>query len=319
MQKLSVLITAFISFVSFHTHAQNHVHDHSPVNQCVIELQYQGTVLGQNVFVDSICKNARKECRKTKRRYEKEHLLPKLRCQRLDIPNTRPNNPNPVYTRMQALSDLEVAEAGSRSQAQQNFDMILDSVEQGIISLYDGTQLVIGLLQVDHTKTREIQGLYRKIMAIALTSQVDPFLLGQEMLINTQIEKNVSQPTETLQLVVTHNNDNKVHVLDGMQAFNLLLGASDKSKTNEVREAYKKLVAANIPSMFRAAKNFTKIRPLENNDKDAMENTILVAAAASIQGVSYAEALQTMVELLQKYGSGETNTVQAKFKKIFRL
>jgi hypothetical protein len=43
---------------------------------CVVELQYQGSILGQNIFEEANCREALKQCKITEKRYERDHLLP---------------------------------------------------------------------------------------------------------------------------------------------------------------------------------------------------------------------------------------------------
>lgn len=63
---------------------------------CMIELQYQGTVLGQNVFTAPACRDAMRDCKRAEKSYERNHSLTELSCVKIDdIDGPRDPNPYP--------------------------------------------------------------------------------------------------------------------------------------------------------------------------------------------------------------------------------
>lgn len=61
---------------------------------CLVELQYQGTVLGQNVFNAPVCREAMRECKRAEKSYERNHSLTELSCVKVDDV-ARPHDPTP--------------------------------------------------------------------------------------------------------------------------------------------------------------------------------------------------------------------------------
>lgn len=61
------------------------------------------------------------------------------------------------------------------------------------------------------------------------------------------------------------------------------------------------------------------IQTRENNASQTGENIALVNQAASLSGVTFSEAANTMISLLDGYGAGSTTTVQNKFRRVYGL
>lgn len=79
-------------------------------NSCVVELQYQGAVLGQNVFAYDDCRSALRECKKTEMTYERQNNLSELQCVRLSnapapMPPRSPLPPTPPMPAPPACDD----------------------------------------------------------------------------------------------------------------------------------------------------------------------------------------------------------------------
>ena len=68
-------------------------------NTCFVELQYQGSVLGQNVFEEQTCRDSLRQCKRAEKKYEMEHNLSELECVRLEqtlpLPPSPPTPPRP--------------------------------------------------------------------------------------------------------------------------------------------------------------------------------------------------------------------------------
>ena len=59
-------------------------------NDCVVELQFEGAVLGQNSFMAQSCLDATRECKRTQKRYEMRYGFnsDELSCVRLNGSST---------------------------------------------------------------------------------------------------------------------------------------------------------------------------------------------------------------------------------------
>jgi hypothetical protein len=59
-------------------------------NDCIVELQFEGSVLGQNSFMAQSCLDATRECKRTQKRYEMRYGFnsDELSCVRLNGSST---------------------------------------------------------------------------------------------------------------------------------------------------------------------------------------------------------------------------------------
>jgi hypothetical protein len=106
-----------------------------------------------------------------------------------------------------------------------------------------------------------------------------------------------------------------------MVEFNQVLVAVGTGSTTDARTLFNiiattKRVNTRLSVVVNGA---LEILAIENDANQTAQNISLVNQAAQIRGVSFSEAKNTMIDLLNRYGSGSTTTVQNKFRKVFNI
>ena len=99
-----------------------------------------------------------------------------------------------------------------------------------------------------------------------------------------------------------------IDAINLMVEFNQVLTSVGTASTIEARTLFNTIVNATL-----------EILSIENDANQTAQNISLVSEASKIRGVSFSEAKNTMIDLLNRYGSSNTTTVQNKFRKIFKI
>ena len=325
---------------------------------CVMELQYQGAVLGQNIFSSEICREAMRECKRTQIMYEREHMLSELQCVRIDgnqtpspiPPRTNPTpprnggnppypgdggnypypgdggntgplppNPTPVYTRLDAMSDLERME-NDNQQASDNYLLIMSHVDQGIIDLRGAVTVFGQIMQANggSNSTDDTRGVFSYIMG-EVSYQTSALELAMAYETMARLENDSQQALENLRLVINQAKMNQTNIVLSLEIFSQMLAASGANNTTTVRAVFSELIKTKMVRLDVAVADYGRLRVLENEDAHAMDNYKLVLQAARRSGSSYQEAMTSMEELSRRHGANQTDTVQRKFREIFRL
>jgi len=305
---------------------------------CVVELQYQNNVLGQNIFSSQVCTDAMRDCKRTQKMYEMNHMLPanELQCVRFDsttgpIPNDPiPNDPtggvvtdpNPM-SRYEALRALEDAE-GDSQQGEENFDLIMSYVRNGDIFLRDGVQTynkILGYLGSNNTDSA--RRLFKESMALSVRQYLTAKDASDLIIKNIKVEGDVNQGLDNVKLSESYidgsMNASNIYMVN--DEFIRVLKRVSISNTDSARQLFKALANGRRPgsSLSREIDNAFKILDIEGNIDQTLENMKLINQAASLSGVNMNEAVNTMIDLLKRYGASNTSTVQQKFKKIYRI
>ena len=339
---------------------------------CVVELQFEGAVLGQNTFIGNTCIDAVRDCKRTQKAYERKYSFAdgELSCVRLgDIgPGPGPGNGgghnggghtggghnggnnggynggghnggghnggghtggnnggynggyDPNYSNLQALNDLEDME-NDNSQARDVYNVILDFVDQRMLGLREGVDLYAQILSANGgaNSTDASKAVLIMLVNEAAASQIAPAILGDAYVRMVNAENDDDQAKENLRIVLNQAQINGVDPVLAIDTFAALLEASGPNATDEVRRVFLEFIVIRRVSIDKAIRDYTVIANLENSADDAMSNYKLVLAAAERPSVRYRDALDAMIQLLQRHGANGTSTVQSKFRDIFRL
>jgi len=307
------------------------------VADCTVELQYQGSVLGQNTFTAPVCRDAIRACKRTQKGYERNHMLPKedLSCVKFDDVIVNPpsdgqdgpvdidpinTNPNPM-SRYQALRNLEDAE-GDSVQAEENFDIIMNYVNSGSVRLREGVDSFIIILSATGSgNTTDARFGFNSVMEASARTNISPINLSQQLSENIRIENDADQGIQNFNMLADLSLRSGIDAINLMVEFNQVLTSVGTGSTTEARTLFNTIVNSKrsntrLAVVVNAA---LEILSIENDANQTAQNISLVSEASKIRGVSFSEAKNTMIDLLNRYGSGNTTTVQNKFRKIFNI
>lgn len=314
----------------------------SAMANCTIELQYQGTVLGQNIFSAPQCRDAIRECKKVQKSYERNHMLPadELSCVKYDDVVTPGNggydddytdgpvivhppvntDPRPM-TRYEALRILEDAEGDSR-QGEENYDLIMSYVTSGQVYLRDGVEAFVRILEaVGSSNTVEARNTFSIVLSSSQHSNISPVAIANIFAVNAQTEGDAKQARENLDFIASLSLSNSLDLIEAMSEFDKLLSSIGASSTVSVRSLFNTIVTTKrINTRLSVVVNAAiAIERIESDVNQTTQNIALVNKATKSRSVSFSEAKNTMIDLLNRYGSGSTSTVQSKFRKIFSI
>jgi hypothetical protein len=306
----------------------------SAMANCTVELQYQGSVLGQNIFSAQVCRDAIRECKRTQKTYERNHMLPseELSCVKFDDVVVNPPNDGPVIvdpintdpspmSRYQALRILEDAEGDSR-QAEENFDIIMNYVNSGAVRLRDGVDSFVMILTATGSgNTTEARNGFRSVMDASFKTGISSVVLSQQLSDNIKLENDANQGVQNFDILINLSQNTGLDPVELMVEFNQVLVAVGTGSTTDARTLFNiiattKRVNTRLSVVVNGA---LEILAIENDANQTAQNISLVNQAAQIRGVSFSEAKNTMIDLLNRYGSGSTTTVQNKFRKVFNI
>lgn len=323
MKKMIVTAATFVASVA-------------QANVCTVELQYQGNVLGQNTFSAPDCRSAMRECKRTEKIYEIEHNLGELACARVDsmpapgnggynpYPPTNPEppvpRPNPPYSRLEAMRELDAME-NSSSDADGNYNLIMNHVEAGQIGLKEGVEIFRILMRANggSGSTSESRAAFSKIVA-SLRSSSDPMADAYAYEEMAGLENGPSDAVKNLSIAVDVSSSEGLSLKSALNSFVRLLKTWGSGKTDDVGQVFERLANGRSLRPFdRAVEDYITLAVLENTPEDAMKNYELVVEASLRAGIPYREALKSMQSLSKSYGANSTATVQTKFKEIYRF
>jgi hypothetical protein len=315
-------------------------------NDCMVELQFEGAVLGQNTFIAQTCIDATRECKRAQKRYEMRFGFTSadLSCVRLgDVspnpgnggynPNPNPNpgnggyNPNPgngnydpTYSRTQALLDLEAIE-NSTSQADEVYSMIISYVNDFKITLKDGVDLFREITRIHggNGSTTATKQAFEILVEEAALTQADVFLLAQKYDSIMSTERSVDQSVENILFIFNQTQVNNIESVRAMDSFNIILNIVGSGNTTDARNVFSRLVRVRRVMLETLVEDFQELFLIERSVNDALSDLNLVLSAAELPSVRYREAKQSMIDLLNTYGSGSTSTVQSKFRRIYGI
>lgn len=313
---------------------------------CIVELQYQNTVLGQNIFQSNICTDAMRDCKRTQKMYERTHMLPanELQCVKFDsntgpiptdptgpsYPDPTPNDPtggvgsdpNPM-SRYEALRALEDAE-GDAQQGEENFDLIMSYVRNGDIFLRDGVDSFNKILRyLGSNNTSSARILFKESMALSARQFLTAKDASDLIIKNIKVEGDVTQGLDNVKLAENYTDGNigssDIYMVN--DEFIRVLKRLGINNTDSARLYFKAIATGRQlgQSLAREIDFSFRILDIEANTDQTLENMVLANKAANLSGVSMNEAVNTIIDLLNRYGSNNTTTVQQKFKKIYRL
>lgn len=322
-------------------------------NDCIVELQFEGSVLGQNSFMAQSCLDATRECKRTQKRYEMRYGFnsDELSCVRLNgssIGNGgyNPQNPNPgnggynpnpnsgnggynpnsnpgydpTYSRTQALLDLERLE-GSSSQADEVFELITAYVSDLQIGLRNGVELFTELTRIHggNGSTTFTKSVFEVMVAEANSNQIDVFELTKKYEDLVVTEGSKEQAIENLQVIARLSLENNVELIRAIDGFNVVLNTIGNGNTSSARTIYASLISVRRVMLEIIIEDYIEMYRIEGDMNAAIGNIELILEAAAIPSVRYREAKQSMIDLFATYGSGNTSTVRSKFRRIYGL
>ena len=317
--KKTIITGAILAMSSFGAQAQ----------QCVIELQFEGSVLGQNTFVANNCMQAMRDCKRTQKTYERRFSFSEndLSCVRLgDIgpgngngPGNGPGNGG-YYTNLDALTDLENME-NDNNQARDVYNLILSYVDRRVVDLKIAVDLYEQILMSNGGANSTDAS---KVVLIMLLNESEatglaPMVLADAYTRMVNAENDDEQAKENLRIVLREAQANGVDPILALDAFTAMLESSGPNATDDVRNVFTRFITIRRVSIDKAIRDYTIIANLENSADDAMSNYELVLEAARTPSIRYRDAFSTMVELLERYGANSTSDVQRRFRDVFRI
>jgi hypothetical protein len=300
---------------------------------CTVELQYQGTVLGQNTFNAPVCREAIRSCKRAQKGYERNHMLPasELACVKFDDVVVDPRDPTDVdndnggghgqMSRYDAIRILEDAE-GDSMQGEENFDIIMNYVNSRSTSLRDGVDTFITILSATGSNdTAAARDGFYKVMDATAQTNISPVTLSQQLSENIGTEGDSNQGIENFVLLVNLSVNNNLDPIETMIEFNKVLREVGINDTSNARILFNSLVTTKRVStrLSVVVKAAIEIQRIEVNASQTAENIALVNKASKRSRVSFSEAKNTMIDLLNRHGASNTSTVQSKFRKIFNI
>jgi len=321
-------------------------------NDCMVELQFEGSVLGQNTFIGQTCIDATRQCKRAEKTYERKYGFTndELSCVRVgDIgpgnggnnggnnggynPGNGGNNGgnnggynpgngnyDPTYSRTQALLDLEQIERSSND-ASEAFDLIIMNVDQFKVSLRDGVDLYREITRIHNgpSSTTSTMQVFELLVNEASASQVDVLALAQSYDSMMIAERDMNQSIENVSLVASLAANNNVDIIQALDSFVVLLKMIGTDQTTSVRNVFSRIITIKRIMLQTAISDFQTMLNLESGVDDAIGNYDLVIMAASSPSIRYNEALQSMIDLLNNYGASSTSTVRSRFRQIYGI
>lgn len=310
---------------------------------CIVEMQYQGTRFGQNIFQGQTCRDAKRECNKTLKAMEREVMVVTrnatepffmegdLTCATVNDVNPGPGNggnngnggnsggigngptpmdPNPM-SRYEALMILEDIE-NDRNQADQDFEIIMSYVNQGVIFTREAVDVFVAAINsTEASSTSDAQRVFSNVMEKFIQSGVTPMEYASIFVNSNRIENDNSQAEENLNMIYNLMPQLTEMPAQAAAEFHRVLNKVGSGSTTEARSLFTTIVNTKRAGtrLSRVVDIAIDIQTRENNASQTGENIALVNQAASISGVTFSEAANTMISLLDRYGAGSTTTV----------
>lgn len=310
---------------------------------CTAELQYQGSVLGRNVFTAYECRDALRECKMAQKTYERENKLSELECVSYNdsnpnpptnpYPPTNPNpnpypptNPNPYpnpgqnYSRLEALRAIEAAE-NSAQDADMNLNLVLDEVSRNVGSLYELTNVFVKLLQLNGgaNSTSETQVMFKRFADIAFLNHMPMTEVSDAYELVSRAENGNSDSQKAVELSLNLSISHGISLYEAATAYvDILRAEGGANSTSDTVTTITYLTNLTQREKRSAIQFYLDIRVLENGSADA-RNLLNLVFNAIDKGIRASEAQGSMVSLLRQYGANETSTIINKYRNMFRI
>lgn len=227
---------------------------------------------------------------------------------------------DPTYSRTQALLDLERLE-GSSTQADEVFELITAYVNQLQIGLRDGVDLFTELTRINggNGSTSFTKSVFEVVVQEANANQIDVFQLAKKYEELVVAEASKEQALENLELVISLAVENSVEITRAIDSFNVVLNIIGSGNTSTARDIFSRLIPVRRVMLETLVQDYQEMYRIEGDMNAAIGNLELILEAAALPSVRYREAKQSMIDLFNTYGSGQTSTVRSKFRRIYGL
>lgn len=298
---------------------------------CTAELQYQGSVLGRNIFTAYECRDALRECKMAQKTYERENKLSELECVSYNdsnptpYPNPNPNpnpypNPDQNYSRLEALRAIEAVE-NSAQDADMNLNLVLNEVSRNVGSLYELTTVFVKLMQLNGgaNSTSETQAMFKRFADIAFLNHMGATEVVEAYELISRNENGNADSQRAVELALNLSASHGITLYEAAQAYvDILRVEGGANSTTETVSTMTYLTNLTQREKRSSIQFYLDIRALENGSADA-RNLLGLVFNAIDKGIRPNEAQGSMVSLLRQYGANETSTIINKYRNMFRI